>query len=79
MGTLTVRNLDEMVKRKLRERAASRGVSMEQQSREVITANAARDRRVASIFEALTRLGIKPTEPFDLKAISDEMWEEGLR
>ncbi len=36
MGTLTIRRLDETVKRKLRERAAGRGISMEQQSREII-------------------------------------------
>ena len=31
MATLTIRNLDERVKRELRKRAAKRGVSMEQE------------------------------------------------
>src|SRR6201999_2663616 len=36
MGTLTIRNLDDRVKQKLRERAAARGVSMEQEARKII-------------------------------------------
>ena len=37
MGTLTIRNLDDDVKQELRTRAAARGVSMEQEARDVIT------------------------------------------
>ncbi len=33
MATLTIRNLDENVKRELRKHAAERGVSMEQEAR----------------------------------------------
>ena len=36
MATLTIRNLDENVKRELRKRAAERGVSMEQEARTII-------------------------------------------
>ncbi|RWK41945.1 plasmid stabilization protein [Mesorhizobium sp.] len=36
MGTLTIRNLDDSVKQKLRERAAARGVSMEEEARSVL-------------------------------------------
>ena len=79
MGTLTIRKLDETVKRQLRKRAASRCVSMAQQTRDVIAARAPQSQRTASIFDELTSLGAKPTEPFDLKKISDEMWDEGLR
>ena len=34
MATLTIRNLDENVKRELRKHAAERGVSMEQEARD---------------------------------------------
>ena len=36
MGSLTIRNLDDRVKQKLRQRAAARGVSMEQEARRII-------------------------------------------
>jgi antitoxin FitA len=77
MGTLTIRNLDQALKRKLRERAAGQGISMETQTKKTIAPR--KPRRQRSIFDELTRLGVKPQEPFDLKAISDEMWDEGLR
>ncbi|WP_442579578.1 FitA-like ribbon-helix-helix domain-containing protein [Mesorhizobium sp. ASY16-5R] len=79
MGTLTVRNLDDAVKQRLRERAARRGVSMEREMREIIKERSATPRRNTSIFDALTRLGVKPVRPFDQKSVSDEMWDEGIR
>ncbi|TIV98261.1 MAG: plasmid stabilization protein, partial [Mesorhizobium sp.] len=36
MGTITVRNLADDVKQRLRERAAARGVSMEEEAREIL-------------------------------------------
>ena len=36
MSTITIRNLDDSVKQVLRERAAARGVSMEQEVREFL-------------------------------------------
>ncbi|TIL39642.1 MAG: hypothetical protein E5Y87_04030, partial [Mesorhizobium sp.] len=36
MGTLTIRNLDDDLKQKLRERAARHGVSMEQEARNLL-------------------------------------------
>ena len=80
MGTLTIRNLDDSVKRELRKRAAARGVSMEQEARDALTRSVAndRDRRRKPVIEELDKLGVKPAAPFDLKAVSDEMWEEGL-
>jgi antitoxin FitA len=79
VGTLTIRNLDDRLKQALRERAARRGVSMEQEMREVITKGTARPRRRESILEELRLLGAKPSEPFDQKKISDEMWDESVR
>lgn len=79
MSTLTIRNIDEDIKRKLRQRAAERGVSMEQEARDVLTESVRVPRRKGSILEDLQKLGVKPKEPFDLKKVSDEMWEEGLR
>lgn len=78
MSTLTIRNLDDNVKQELRKRAAARGVSMEQEARDVLTEKVAPPRRKRSILADLKRLGMKPDEPFDLKKVSDEMWDEGL-
>jgi plasmid stability protein len=79
-GALTIRNLDDEVKRALRKRAAERGVSMEQEARDALRRDlglAARKRRKPTL-EDLMALSRKPAESFDLKRISDEMWEEGL-
>jgi plasmid stability protein len=80
MATLTIRNLDDHVKQELRKRAAVRGVSMEQEARDVLTLGIESPpvRRRKPRLEVLTRLGIKPDKPVDLKKLSDEMWDEGL-
>lgn len=80
MAALTIRNIDDDVKRALRKRAAERGVSMEQDARDALRRDLGlteRKRRKPSIQE-LEAIGITPAEPFDLKKVSDEMWEEGL-
>ncbi|GAA2836360.1 plasmid stability protein [Aminobacter aminovorans] len=77
MGTLTIRNLEEATKRELRGRAAARGVSMEQEVRERLASSVRKPEKKATIEEILA-LGVKPSEPFDLKKLSDEMWDEGL-
>ena len=79
MSTLTVRNVDENLKRELRRRAAERGVSMEQQIRDVLADSVKAPRHRDSILADLRKLGVKPKVPFDLKKVSDDMWEEGLR
>jgi antitoxin FitA len=43
MGTLTIRNLDDSIKQKLRERAAAHGVSMEQEARTILRLVVERD------------------------------------
>jgi plasmid stability protein len=80
MGTLTIRNLDDRVKQKLRESAAAHGVSMEQEARDVLTReiDSPLPQRRRPRLEVLTRLGIKPDKPIDWKKLSDEMWDEGL-
>lgn len=79
MSTLTIRNFDDRLKQKLRESAAARGVSMEQEVRDRLADSLAGPRRKRSILEDLRRLGEAPEGAFDLKKISDEMWGEGLR
>jgi plasmid stability protein len=78
MGTLTIRNLDDNVKLELRKRAAERGVSMEQEARDRLSKSLGRPTRKRSILEDLKKLAIAPTEPFDQKKITDEMWDESL-
>lgn len=97
MAILTIRNLDEVVKRQLRIQAAEHGVSMEEEARLIL-----RDALVLRIgsrdgphlssdpgagkgewhldatLDELLSLGRKPDKPFDLKELSDEMWDESL-
>ena len=83
MSTITIRNLDDGVKQMLRERAAARGVSMEQEVRDTlreVTLAELQDggwRLTASRVDILA-LGRGPDHPVDLKALSDRMWEEGF-
>lgn len=78
MGTLTIRNLDDAVKQKLRERAAARGVSMEQEARDVLSNAMERPVRKKPSIDEILALGVKPPEPIDQKKLTDEMWDEGL-
>lgn len=80
MTTLLIRNVDPEIKRQLRKLAAEHGVSMEQEARNALVRGlAAQSPRRKPSIEAMTRLGRKPDKPFDLKKVSDEMWDEGLR
>lgn len=81
MATLTIRNLDEAVKRDIRRVAAERGVSMEQEARDRLAAPGRRNGDHAgkiSAEEILRRYAREPDEPFDLKRLTDRMWDEGL-
>lgn len=78
MATLTIRRLDEAVRSRLRERAAARGVSVEQEIREQLSRALAPPPRAKSIMEELRKLSIKPDKPIDFKRLSDEMWDESL-
>lgn len=85
MGALTVRKLDETVKRRLRERAAKQGVSMESSARALllaarpVSAATGGGWRLKASLEELLALSAKPGRLIDAKASSDEMWDEGLR
>jgi len=77
---MMIRNVPDELKRELRRRAADRGVSMEQEARDALARGvAAPAARRKPLIEALSKLGRKPKQPFDLKKVSDEMWDEGLR
>lgn len=78
MATLTIRNLDENVKRELRKHAAERGVSMEQEARDRLADSLSFPKRKRSITEDLRRLSIKPKEPIDFKKLSDDLWDESI-
>jgi antitoxin FitA len=73
MGTLTIRNLDEAVKRSLQRSAAARGVSTEQRARDLIANTVKVNRSMLSVEEILA-LGLKPEKDFDQKRISDELY-----
>jgi plasmid stability protein len=76
MGTLTIRKLDDRVKQALRKRAAERGVSMEEEARnilrkEVVGSGPIKKRPTVEEIMSLTK---KPKEPVDQKAFTDELW-----
>lgn len=77
MGTLTIRNLDDDVKQELRTRAAARGVSMEQEARDVITRDVRNgNRRLLNVsFDDIMSLSRKPAAPIDSKRAQDEVWD----
>jgi plasmid stability protein len=85
MATLTVRNVDDAVKRVLRRRAAEHGVSVEQEIRTILREATMPEEqprkgawRLKASKEEILALGQKPQRPFDLKALTDHMWDEGL-
>ena len=76
MGTLTIRNLDDVVKRELRKRAAERGVSMEQEARDALTRRfSAETKHRKPLAEEIRKLPVTPKEPFDQRKASDELWD----
>lgn len=85
MSTITIRNLDDNVKQVLRQRAATRCVSMEQEARDVLreaTIPQARPGpagwRLKASRDEILALALKPERPFDLRALTGQMWDEGL-
>jgi len=85
MNTLTIRNLDKHTEQALRERAAEHGVSVEQEAGEVLRLAILGEQsslqkvwRLKATREEILALGRKPERPFDLKAVCDDMWDEGL-
>ncbi|WP_048649225.1 FitA-like ribbon-helix-helix domain-containing protein [Nitratireductor soli] len=84
MATLTIRNVDDDVRRALRKRAAENDVSMEEEVRRILAwsvspaAKAAAPQRRRPSVSAMRKLAVKPNDPFDLKTICDEIWDEGV-
>lgn len=80
MGTLTIRNLDDTVKAKLRLAAAARGVSMEEEARRRLKESVCLPENTwkKPTVKDLLQFSVKPAVTFDLKKISDEMSEDGF-
>lgn len=81
MASLTIRNIDDGLKQKLRIRAAEHGVSMEEEARRLIqravempSSGQRSEPEAATIFARLAALGRAPERPFDQKAVADELW-----
>lgn len=56
MASITIRNLDEGVKRRLRLRAARRNTSMEDEARDILRAALAQEPRTAgNLYDAIRR------------------------
>ncbi|WP_182084278.1 plasmid stabilization protein [Aureimonas sp. ME7] len=80
MASLTIRNIDDDLKRKLQIRAARNGRSMEQELRVALRQFAdepASEERspeeARAIYHRIMALSRPPLEPFDQKAVSDEI------
>ncbi|WP_295809550.1 plasmid stabilization protein [uncultured Nitratireductor sp.] len=80
MATLTIRNVDEKVRRALRKRAAENDISMEEEVRRILAKSVQTPEEIAHRkgnarrAEALEAISIRPIGEFDLKAITDEIW-----
>ncbi|ESZ22279.1 MAG: hypothetical protein E5Y63_20705 [Mesorhizobium sp.] len=78
MGTLTIRNLDDDLKQKLRERAARHGVSMEQEARNLLLKDVAVTKERDGDFvtaEEILEFGRRLQQAdFDQKKFTDDLW-----
>ncbi|RWO79537.1 hypothetical protein [Mesorhizobium sp.] len=78
MGTLTIRNLDDDLKQKLRERAARHGVSMEQEARNLLLKDVAVTKERGGDFvtaEEILEFGRRLQQAdFDQKKFTDDLW-----
>ncbi|TIL71010.1 MAG: hypothetical protein E5Y65_23345 [Mesorhizobium sp.] len=78
MGTLTIRNLDDDLKQKLREQAARHGVSMEQEARNLLLKDVAVTKERDGDFvtaEEILEFGRRLQQAdFDQKKFTDDLW-----
>ena len=79
MASITIRNLDEMTKRKLKIRAATNGRSMEQEAREILKSTLAQSsKRRANLGERIREifspLGGVELERFPREPVRDPAW-----
>ena len=82
MASITVRNLEEATKRKLKVRAAMHGRSMEQEAREILNdalrESSGRPQTGADLAEAIRRrfapLGGVELEPYPDEPVRDPEW-----
>ncbi|PZO82525.1 MAG: hypothetical protein DI629_01110 [Mesorhizobium amorphae] len=80
MDTLHNLELEPDLLDALRERAESHGVPVEQEVQQILRDAVQVPKRRRKLTEAdWAALSIRPDEPFNLKAWSDEAWEEGLK
>ncbi len=81
MASVTIRNIDDDVKRRLQVRAARNGRSLEHDLRIALQkladepSSARRSEAEAElVYERLRGIGKPLSEPFDQKAFTDELW-----
>ncbi|WP_210270121.1 FitA-like ribbon-helix-helix domain-containing protein [Aureimonas mangrovi] len=80
MGSMTIRNIDDELKAKLRVQAARNGVSMESEARRILRDGVLPPRpklteeEIEAKVQRIVALGRKPDQPIDQKAESDALW-----
>lgn len=87
MASITIRNLEETTKRKLKVRAAINGRSMEQEAREILKSalrqKTQKPRTGADLAEAIhrrfARLGGVELEPLPREVMRDPDWLKGWK
>lgn len=67
MATMTIRNLDDTVKRRLRMRAARHGRSMEDEARDILRSSLATESTPATSLVGSIRARIEPLGGIDLE------------
>ncbi|MGA9829214.1 MAG: plasmid stabilization protein [Rhodanobacteraceae bacterium] len=68
MSTMTIRNLDEKIKQRLRVRAAQHGRSMEDEARDILRSSLSTDSAGAASLVASIRARIEPLGGVDLES-----------
>lgn len=67
MASITIRNLDDDLKQRLRIRAAKKGVSMEQEARNILQSSLVSDRPIAMNLAEAIRSRFTPLGGVELK------------
>jgi plasmid stability protein len=78
MASITIRNIDESVKKRLRMRAARHGRSMEAEAREILKIGVSTTEREPNLYDSIRAL-FEPLGGVDLPEYPDQPMGEPIR